>query len=67
MILKKINNLFRELKEKIKLIPIHIACYLEDIFGDPPCLSNDEEVIKDWNIQRDIIWPSLTLKETLLE
>lgn len=56
MILKKINNLICELKEKIKLIPVHIACYLEDIFGDPPCPSNDEEVIKDWNINRNIVW-----------
>lgn len=48
--------LLEKIKETMKLSLIRFACYLDNIFGDQPCPSNDEDVIKDWNIERKIDW-----------
>lgn len=48
--------LLEKIKEAMKLSLIRFACYLDDIFGDQPCPSNDEDIIKDWNIERQINW-----------
>lgn len=48
--------LLEKIKETMKLSLIRFACYLDDIFGDQPCPSNDEEIIKDWNIERKVNW-----------
>lgn len=47
---------FEKIKETMKLSLIRFACYLDDIYGDQPCPSHDEEIIKDWNIERKIDW-----------
>lgn len=67
MISKKINDLFCKLREEINFIPVRIAVWLENIFGDQPCPSTDEDVIKDWNIERKLKWQSISLKETLID